>query len=141
MPHEKWLALRLQHFFWVGTEKADMYDRYTLHCSEYVKNQNKKFLCLYRTFNLFLVILLCLWLWKPKRQVFRLTKNFVFGSFTSFLTSKPKRKVLCLDKTFIPCSLAWFMALKTKTGSFYDLIRPLFLVFVYGFNFQQGKFL
>ena len=92
LPHEKWLALRLQHFFWVGTEKADIYDRYTLHCSEYVKNQTKKFLCLYRTFNLFLVILLCLWLWKPKRQVFRLTKNFVFGSFTSFLTSKPERQ-------------------------------------------------
>ena len=29
--------------------------------------------------------------------------------------------------------------LKTKTGSFYDLIRPLFFVLVYGFNFQQGK--
>ena len=105
-----------------------------------LKTKTRSF-CLYRTFNLFLVILLCLWLWKPKRQVFRLTKNFVFGSFTSFMTSKPKHKVLCLDKTFIPCSLAWFMALKTKTGSFYDLIRPLFLVFVYGFNFQQGKFL
>ena len=50
-------------------------------------------------------------------------------------------KVLCRDKTFIPCSVAWFMASKTKTGSFYDLIRPLLLVFVYGFNFQQGKFL
>ena len=59
---------------------------------------------------------------------------------------------LCLDKTFVPCSLAWFMAInscsftlfmasKTKTGSFYDLIRPLLLVLVYGFNFQQGKFL
>ena len=105
-----------------------------------LKTKTRSF-CLYRTFNLFLVILLCLWPWKPKRQVFRLTKNFVFGSFTSFMTSKPKHKVLCLDKTFIPCSLAWFMALKTKTGSFYDLIRPLFLVFVYGFNFQQGKFL
>ena len=33
------------------------------------------------------------------------------------------------------------MASKTKTGSFYDLIRPLLLVLVYGFNFQLGKFL
>ena len=30
------------------------------------------------------------------------------------------------------------MTLKTKTGSFYDLIRPFL---VYGFNFQQRKFL
>ena len=33
------------------------------------------------------------------------------------------------------------MASKTKTGSFYDLIRPLVLVLVYSSNFQQGKFL
>ena len=33
------------------------------------------------------------------------------------------------------------MPSKTKTRSFYDLIRPLFLVLVYGFNFQQGTFL
>ena len=30
------------------------------------------------------------------------------------------------------------MASKTNTGSFYGLIRPLFVVLVYGFNFQQG---
>ena len=30
------------------------------------------------------------------------------------------------------------MASKTNTGSFYGLIRPLFLVLAYGFNFQQG---
>ena len=33
------------------------------------------------------------------------------------------------------------MASKTKTENFYDLIRPLFLVPFYGFNFQEGKFL
>ena len=78
--------------------------------------------------------------------------------------SKPKQQVLCLDKTFAPCSFAWFMAIKFETGIFCnlktlflvlllrlwlqkpkpevsDLIRPLLLVLVYGFNFQQGKFL
>ena len=94
------------------------------------------------------------------------SKNFVSGSFTPFLTSKPKRQVsvpwkdicslffclvygykirngnfLRLNKNFVSFSFTSFIASKTKTGSFYDLIRPLLLVLVYGFNFQQGKFL
>ena len=48
---------------------------------------------------------------------------------------------LRLNKNFVSCSFTSLMASKTKTGRFYDLIRPSFLVLVYGFNFQQGKFL
>ena len=46
-----------------------------------------------------------------------------------------------LNENFVSSSFTSFMASKTKTGSFYDLIRPLLLVLVYGFNFQLGKFL
>ena len=41
----------------------------------------------------------------------------------------------------VSCSSTSFMASKTRSGSFYDLIRPLLLVLVYGSDFQQGKFL
>ena len=44
-----------------------------------------------------------------------------------------------LNKNFVPCSFTLSMASKTKAGSFYGLIRPLFLVLVHGF--QQGNIL
>ena len=68
--------------------------------------------------HLFLVILLDLWAIKFETWIsWDFCKNFVFASFTSFMASK------------------------TKTVSFYGMLRSLFLVLVYGFNFQQGKFL
>ena len=95
-----------------------------------------------------------------------LSKNFVcFFGLLRFWLQNQKGNFLFLDKTFVPCSFAWFMAIKFETGIFWDLIitlflvlslpfwlktkrtsfcaliRPLFLVLVYGFNFQQGKFL
>ena len=42
-------------------------------------------------------------------------------------------KFLWLDKTFVSCYLALFMASKTKTASFHDLIRTLFLVLLLRF--------
>ena len=51
---------------------------------------------------------------------------------------------MSLDETFAPCSFAWFMIIKFEPNterSFYDLIRPSFLVLVYGYNFQQWNFL
>ena len=53
------------------------------------------------------------------------------------------RKFLCLEKTFISCYLALFMASKTKTASFHDLIKTLFLVLLLRFwvQNQNGKFL
>ena len=53
------------------------------------------------------------------------------------------KTILCLDKIFISCYLALLMASKTKTASFHDLIRTLFLVLLLRFRLQNqnGKFL
>ena len=56
-------------------------------------------------------------------------------------TKNQNVKFLWLDKFFVSYYFALFMTSKTKTASSYDLIRPLFLVLVYGFNLQQGTFL
>ena len=126
--------------------------------------QNRKFLWLDKTV---LVILLCGF--KNQNGEFPwLSKNFVFSGFFGLLRfwlQNQKGNFLCLDKTFVPFSFARFMAIKFETGIFWDLIitlflvlllpfwlttkrtsfcaliRPLFLFLVYGFNFQQGKFL
>ena len=125
-----------------------------------IKAKTGGFYGLIRT--LFLIILLCLRLQKPKRQVIR---TLFLVLLLCFWLQHQNVKFLCLNKTFVPCSFAWFMAIKletgifwdliktvscsftsfmaskTKTRSFYDLIRPFFLVLVYCFNFQQGKVL
>ena len=60
-----------------------------------------------------------------------------------FLKIFQNEKFLRLDKTFISCHLALFMALKTKTASFHDLTRTLFLVLLLPFwlKNQNSKFL
>ena len=60
-----------------------------------------------------------------------------------FLKNFQNEKFLRLDKTFISCHLALFMALKTKTASFHDLTRTLFLVLLLPFwlKNQNSKFL
>ena len=57
-----------------------------------------------------------------------LNKNYVSGSFTSFLTSQARRQV-SLSWSYI-CSLffACLMAVKLETGVLWDLIKTLFLV-------------
>ena len=57
-----------------------------------LKTKTGSFYALIR--HLFLVILFCLWLQKTKQQVsMTLNKDFVPGSFTSFLTPIPKEQV------------------------------------------------
>ena len=75
----------------------------------------------------------------------------IFIKFMHFFSKYPRDNylkcfcllILCLDKTFIPSYLALFMASKTKTASFHDFIRTLFLVLLLRFwlQNQNGKFL
>ena len=136
---------------------------FLLFCFVYdFKNQNRKFLFLGKT-SYFLLSCIAYGFENQNNKFPWLSKNFVSGSFTLSLTSKTKREVsvpwpgicplfFCLVygyktrnwnflRNFVSCSFTSFMASKTKSESFYDLIRPLFLVLVYGFNFQEEKFL
>ena len=87
------------------------------------KNQNGKFLCLDKTFiSCYLALF---YGFKNQNDKFPwLNKNFVFGSSTSFLTSKPKS--LCLDIW----SLFFCLVYGYKIGNrnfLWDLIKTLSL--------------
>ena len=125
------------------------------------KNQNGKFLCLDKTFiSCYLALF---YGFKNQNDKFPwLNKNFVFGSSTSFLTSKPKS--LCLDiwslflclvygykignRNFLwdliktlSLDLLLCLWLQNQNHKLLWLDKTLFLVFFYGFNFEQGKLL
>ena len=101
------------------------------------KTKTASFHDLIRT--LLLVLLLRFWLQKSTQQVSVPWQDICSLFFCLAQGYKiRKRNFLGYNKNFI-CSFTSFMASKTKTKSFYGLIRPLFLVLVYGFNFQQGK--
>ena len=64
--------------------------------------------------------------------------SIIFFIYTNHDESQTK-KFLYLDKTFVSCHLALFMASKTKTASFHDVIRTLFLVLLLRFWLQNHK--
>ena len=68
-----------------------------------------------------------------------LNKNYVSGSFTSFLTSEASRKVSVSWSYFCSLFFACFMAVKFETGISWELFQTLFLVLFLRLQLQNPK--
>ena len=71
---------------------------------------------------------------RSKHQYYYKYIFFIYANHES-----QNKKFLWLDKTFVSYYFDSFMALKTKTGSFYALIRHLFLVILLCLWLQKPK--
>ena len=98
-------------------------------------NQNRVTKILFTYSFLYKVIIKHRKIWLYSLRTVLFNNNIVFFLFY--------RNFLYLDKTFISCYQALFMASKTKTASFHDLMRTMFLVLLLHFWLQKqsSKFL